>query len=98
MTVENQKSSSENQTNLQEIKDSQKQRDFEDVLKMFEKLLPAEQKNFVETLASRDPQFKELYEQLNTYVWSEIMKIDETSQNTTSKKIIEKPKQKPKET
>ena len=40
----------------------------------------------IDNLNSKDPQFKELYEQLNTYIWSEIKKLEETEKSSNKPK------------
>lgn len=80
MTIDNQNISPEQQSNLWEIKENQKQKDFDDILKMYEKMSIEEQKSFIEKLLSKDPKFKELYDELKWYFHWEIEKLEKQEQ------------------
>lgn len=74
MTFDNQNILPESQaSNLEQIKETQRQKNFDDILKMIEWLTKQEQIKFVENMSFKDPKFKELYTQLNVYIFWKVM-------------------------
>lgn len=79
----------ENQTNSQELKERQRDKDFDDIIKMFEKMSPQEQKEFIDNLREKDPVFRWLYNELKTYFDSQLSKLE------TEEQQRQKPKSSP---
>lgn len=100
MTTDNQNIWPEQQSNLQDIKEKQKDKDFDDVIKMVEKMSPEEQKDFVEKMKEKDPVFRWLFDELKTYFDSQISKLEaeEEQRQAEKPKEAKKPEiNKPKE-
>lgn len=100
MTTDNQNIWPEQQSNLQNIKEKQKDKDFDDVIKMVEKMSPEEQKDFVERMKEKDPVFRWLFDELKTYFDSQISKLEaeEEQRQAEKPKEAKKPEiNKPKE-
>lgn len=79
----------ENQTNSQELKEKQRDKDFDDIIKMFEKMSPQEQREFIDNLREKDPVFRWLYNELKTYFDSQLSKLE------TEEQQRQKPKSSP---
>lgn len=75
----------ENQTNSQELKDRQRDKDFDDIIKMVEKMTPREQMEFVEKMRQKDPVFQELYWELRAYFEINMQKLEEQEQMSSDK-------------
>ncbi len=78
------------QSNFWNIKDKQREKDFDDIIKMVEKMSPEEQKDFVEKMKEKDPIFRWLFDELKTYFDSQVKKLEKEEEQRQT--------QKPKET
>lgn len=57
-------------------KQEQIDKDFDSILKEYQKMTAEEQAEFISNIAEKDPHFNELYTQLKTHFWWEIEKLD----------------------
>ena len=97
--TEIQNNQNEISADYKKIKEAQNNRDFEDVVKIFENLSPKEQQDFVNDLSLKDKEFAKLYGQLNSFIWNKIKSIDKwnvkpknetiETQSETTNKLIE---------
>ncbi len=59
--TEIQNNQNEISADYKKIKEAQNNRDFDDIIKIFENLSPKEQQNFVNDLSLKDKEFAKLY-------------------------------------
>lgn len=70
---------------ISHLKQERIEKDFDAVLKAYQKMDTSEQKNFIDGLRSADPKFEALFQELRTFLVSNIKKIDiETHLDTLS--------------
>lgn len=81
------------QSNLQDIKEKQRDKDFDDIIKMVEKMTPEEQKAFVEKMKEKDPVFRWLYDELKTYFDSQLSKLERQEEQRQTQKPKQSKKQ-----
>ncbi len=86
MTIDNQDIWPEQQSNLQELKNRQRDRDFDDIIKMVEEMTPEEQKDFVEKMKEKDPIFRWLFDELKTYFDSQVKKLEKEEEQRQAQK------------
>lgn len=97
--TEIQNNQNETSDDYKKIKEAQNNRDFDDVIKIFENLSSKEQQDFVNDLSLKDKEFAKLYGQLNSFIWNKVKSIDKwiikpknetiETQSETTNKLIE---------